>query len=258
MDDRPSTIYSTIAVASQTDAASTELMEQMVRALDRILALDLESFAATRSLPAACFSLWDEALTAYDAYVEHIVDAEGWEVTCRRGCAACCQHELARGVTTLEALAIYRQVHGWRDIDALYQQCATNSASFQTLLMKQMRRDARPLEPDDPRLVEAHLEYNRLERACPFLDQAEGACRIYPVRPLVCRFFFNLSPAAWCTPTHPNYLRRETRGIDAHRAVKQRMQEIDRRLGIRTLNFLAGAFVSIAADVMDGKPIGTH
>lgn len=127
--------------------------------------------------------------------------------------------------------------------------------TFQRLLAEEMRADPQPLEPDDPRITRAHLQYNRLQRPCAFLDQAHGACRIYPVRPLVCRYFFNLSPAEWCTPDHASYLDRETRCIDPYKAVKECLNAVNRRLGVRVLNFLSGAFVSIAGEVMEGRPL---
>jgi Fe-S-cluster containining protein len=249
-------IYQTIAVASQTDATANACMARMLDSLDGLLALDLEGFAARRTLPAPWRALWAEALAAYDAYIDHILAAEHWQPTCRRGCSACCRHELARGVGALEALAIYDRVHGWPDVDDLYRQCVENAAAFQRLLLGRLEADPRPLGPDDERVLDAHLAYNALERPCAFLDRATGACRIYPVRPLVCRFFFNFSPADWCAPSHRAYLERDARGIDPHRAAKQRLDAINRRLGVRMLNFLSGAFATTAAEVMQGRPVG--
>jgi Fe-S-cluster containining protein len=158
-------------------------------------------------------------------------------------------------VGAIEALAIYHHVHPWSDVDAVYRRSAENAAVFQRLLIEQLKADPRPLAGGDPRILAAHLAYNRLERPCPFLDLETGACRIYPVRPLVCRFFFSLSPAPMCSPAHAGYLDRDTRCIDPHNAIKARIDEIDRRLGLRVLNFLAGAFARVVADVLEGRPI---
>ncbi len=248
-------LYQKVEVPSQTSETARQYMAQMVDSLDAILELDLASFAANKTLPAKLFELLSEALDCYDHYIEHIVTAEGWDVSCRRGCSACCEHELARGVTALEALNIYRHVRDWEDIGSLYEHAAENAVTFQQLLAEEMRREPGPLGPDDPRVTKAHLAYNRLKRPCPFLDREQGACRIYPVRPLVCRFFFNLSPAEWCDPDHEGYLKRETRCMDPYTAVQERLHAINQRLGIRVLHFLSGAFMTLAGNVMEGKPL---
>jgi Fe-S-cluster containining protein len=249
-------IERSVTVQSQTDETARQHMAQMLGYLDAILALEgLEDFAKTKTLPTRLFALWVAALDCYDKYIEYIISAEGWQISCRRGCSACCQHELARGVTALEAIAIYRYVRSWKDIETLYEHSGQNMVTFQQLLAAEIQADPRPLEPNDPRIVSAHLQYNQLQRPCAFLDQEQGVCRIYPVRPIVCRFFFNLSPAEWCVPTHEAYLERDTRGIDPHSVVKERIDAINKRLGVRVLHFLAGAFVSIAGEVMEGQPL---
>lgn len=249
------TPYQQIEVESQTDDTARQCMADMLGHLDGILALDLEAFAETRTLPAKLFELWPAALECYDRYMDYIIATEGWQISCRRGCSACCEHELARGVTALEALTIYCYVRGWGDIETVYETSGQNMLAFQRLLAAEMRADPRPLAPDDARVTRAHLQYNRLQRPCAFLDKEKGACRIYPVRPMVCRYFFNLSAAEWCAPDHASYLKRETRCIDPYQAVKERLKAINQRLGVRALNFLAGAFVAIAGEVMEGRPL---
>jgi Fe-S-cluster containining protein len=217
----------------------------------------LESFAETGALPGRVFDEFSAALECYDRFIAYILEAEGLHATCDKGCSSCCGHELARGVTTLEAIHIYRHVRPWRDVGAVYEGCGENSVAFQRLLAEAIRADPGPLGPDDPRIVEAHLKYNRLRRPCPFLDPHAGACRIYPVRPFVCRHFFSLSPAEWCDPGHGSYLDRDTRCIEPYTRIKECIEAIDRRFGIRILNFLSGAFVTIAGDVMGARPVVT-
>jgi Fe-S-cluster containining protein len=242
---------------SQNDDESKACMAEMIARLEAILALDgLERFATERTLPEAFFSEYAAALDAYDRYIAHIIAAEPLAVTCKAGCDACCRHELARGVTPVEILAIYRLVRPWDDIGAVYEAAGESAVAFQRLLKEQIEADPRPLAPsDDPRVLEAHLRYNQLQRPCAFLDQGNGVCRIYPVRPLVCRWFYNLSPAEWCAPPHPHHLHRNAVGIDPYREVNRLMSAISRRLGVETLNYLPGAFAHLAGDVMQGRPI---
>jgi Fe-S-cluster containining protein len=246
-----------IAAKSLGDEVAWEQMARMSDHLGSILAVGgLESFAGRGALPVRVFDEFSAALQCYDLFIAHVLKAEGWNVTCRRGCTSCC-HDLARGVTALEAIHIYRYVRPWRDVNAVYEGCGENSVVFQRLLAEEIRVTPGPLGPDDPRIVAAHVKYNRLVRPCPFLDRKEGACRIYPVRPFVCRHFFSLSPAGWCDPGHSSYLDRDTRCIEPHVQIKEHMKAINRRFGIRTLNFLSGAFVTIAGDVMNGRPLVT-
>jgi Fe-S-cluster containining protein len=241
---------------SQNDPEAKASMAEMIARLETILAMDgLERFATDRTLPAAFFAEYAAALQAYDRYIAHIIAAEPLAVSCKAGCDACCRHELARGVTPVEILAIYGLVRGWEDIGAIYEAAGESAVAFQRLLKQQLEADPGPLGGDDPRVYAAHLEYNQLQRPCAFLDPEEGVCRIYPVRPLVCRWFYNLSPAEWCVPSHPRYRDRDAVGIDPYREVNRLIAAISERLGVKTLNYLPGAFAHISGDVMGGRPI---
>jgi Fe-S-cluster containining protein len=238
------------------DPAAVAEMAAMADALRAMLALPgLEEFRTTRTLPAEFFSHWAAALAAYDRYVAHLLATDGRPVTCQAGCATCCRHELARGVTGVELLAIYRHVRPWSDIGALYEAAGENAVAFQRVLHAEVKQTGEPLVAEDPRVFQAHLAYNRLERPCAFLDDAAGLCRIYPVRPLVCRWFHNRSPAAWCAPDHPDYLARDALGIDPDREVNDLIADLDRRLGLSLVNYLAGAFVQLGGDVLGGAPV---
>ena len=240
-----------VAVPSQDDAVSQELMTEMLQHLEIILALpDLESFPKTKKLPAKLFEHLDLALDCYDRYIDHIIIGEKWQVSCYKGCSACCKYELARGITVLEVINIYRYVRSWPDIEDIYEQNGKNMVVFQQLLAKELSGHPESLQPDDPRIVEAHLKYNSLQRRCAFLDNEQGICRSYPVRPIVCRFFFSLSPVEICLQDHPAYHGRNAVGIDPSESVKESMVLICKRLQVGILNFLSGAFVSIAGDVM--------
>ena len=249
-----------ISAASQTDATARECMTEMAQRLRAVLVLDgLDDFPRTRALPAAFFDEYSAALAAYDRYIAHVVEARGFEISCCAGCSACCRHELARGITVVEVIAIYRLVRGWADIGSVYKAAGENAVAFQRLLHAEMQRDPQPLAAaDDPRVLAAHLAYNRQQRPCPFLDQEQGLCRVYPVRPLVCRWFLNLSPPQWCEPVHPRHRERDAVGVYPHGEIDELMAAIGERLGIRSVNYLAGAFVHIAGDVMEGRSIGSR
>lgn len=241
---------------SQQDAQSQAAMHEMALRLRRMLETEgLEGFRRSQRIHGRFFIEYQAALVSYDRYIAHIIATEPLAISCRAGCAACCRHELARGVTPVEILAIYRLVRSWPDIGVLYEACGDNAVAFQGLLSAELSADPRPLEDADPRVLAAHLAYNRLERPCAFLDTEQGRCRIYPVRPLVCRWFYNLSPADWCRPSHAKYLERDAVGIDPYREINELMGAISLRLGIETLNYLSGAFVHIAGDILRGQSL---
>jgi Fe-S-cluster containining protein len=248
--------YRLVTASAQTDSLSTELMAEMAGHLEEILAIDgLEGVVQHRAIPGRAIAAFDKALAAYDCYIAHVLDAEALPVTCAAGCAACCRHELARGVTPFEIIRIYCEVRSWADIGEVYERAGESAVAFKRLLLERLEADPSPLAPDDQRILDAHLAYNRLGLPCAFLDRDRGACRIYAVRPLVCRWFFNLSPAEWCRPSHPDYLRRDCVGIDPHARIKGLLTALGERLGVRTLNYLPGAFAYVAGDLFGGAPV---
>ena len=103
--------------------------------------------------------------------------------------------------------------------------------------------------------VEAHVEFNARNRPCGFLDQASGCCRIYPVRPIACRYFFSLDPPEMCTPTHEMYLKRRTRTVHLPEEMHELLMKVGHRLGFRPLNYLSGAFCGFTAEVMHSRQV---
>ena len=234
---------------------SKDMQQTMVNSLTAIEGMDgLSSFVETKRLPQGFFDQLARFYEAYDRYIDHVIASENLAVSCQSGCGACCEYELARGVSALEALHIYHHIRSWPDIGDIYEACGANMVTFQKLLYGLIQRDGQPLTPEDPRIHEAHMAYIQLKRPCAFLDRDSGQCRIYPVRPIVCRFFFSFSPAQWCNIGHPNWPQRDSRHINLPQEAKVHLEAINARLNIRTLNFLAGAFVTTAGDVMQGAP----
>ncbi len=240
-------------VHSMKSDNNIESMAQSLAHIERLKGL--ESFVTTKTLPRQLFSHLDSFFEAYDLYIDDVIASEQLRVTCQSGCSACCRYELARGVSALEAIYIYHHVRTWTDVGAVYDACGENMVTFQKLLFSIVKRDGTQLASDDDRIVAAHVAYNNLKRPCAFLDCATGKCRIYPVRPIVCRFFFCLTPAKWCAIDHPKWQAREGRHVNPPEEIKQQLFAINTRLSIRSLNFLSGAFVTVAGEVMNGETI---
>ena len=94
---------------------------------------------------------WRQVATKVDTFVDHVEDAYRKEMRCAAGCAACCQQDLT--VLLPEAIALIAAIEGL-------------PPDIRNTLA---RAGARPSAPP-----------------CAFLDDA-GRCRIYPLRPIVCR-----------------------------------------------------------------------
>lgn len=98
---------------------------------------------------------YEQLLQKVDAHAARVTEAHGAELACRPGCSGCCHRSLT--VFPLEAA----RIAAWVAQEGL----------------------AEPTEGDalvHPLTVVADSE------PCAFLDPA-GRCRVYPVRPLICR-----------------------------------------------------------------------
>lgn len=122
-----------------------------------------------------------------------MIAGQGWELACRRGCNSCCEEpimvyrpEAARVARWLdrpenaEARAAFRAAYpAWRDRQG--DTPARLSATFAN-------------HPD--RYVEAHKAAWAKRILCAF--NVDGACSIYPVRPINCRTAHALDTSEHC------------------------------------------------------------
>ncbi len=234
-----------------------EQIAEMTRELQALLAVPgLELFMQTRELPAAFFGHLNAALACYDRLIEFATrfDGSARDIQCKKGCCNCCI-DLVRGIFTAEIINIYHFVRAWPDVREVFEYHRESAERFMEILASMLRPGESSFGELDPRIVEAHVEYNRLERPCGFLDTQTGCCRIYPVRPIACRYFFSLDPPETCTPSHERYLRRHTRFVHLPVEIHRLLMEVGHRLGFRPLNYLSGAFCGFAAEVMRSRPI---
>lgn len=242
---------------AQNEPFFVEQIAEMTRRLTAARDLPgLEQFAQNRSLPAAYFEHLNAALACFDRIIDFILAYDGTDkqVKCSKGCCNCCI-DLVRGISAPEIANIYHHVRAWPDARRLFEYFRTSAGMFMEILASKMKPGDKPITGDDPRVEEAHREYNLKNRPCGFLDQESGCCRIYPVRPIACRYFFSLDPPENCTPLSPRYFNRDTRTVHLPPEVHGLLLEIGARLGFRPLNYLSGAFCGFAAEVMQTRPI---
>lgn len=242
---------------AKREAWYAELVARIRRHLEIVRDLPgLGEFRQTRTLPAEFFEHFNAALAVYDELIDRAlaVDERGAEVKCTKGCCNCCI-DLVRGMTTPEVINIYHHVRTWPDVRQLFEYHRDSAEQFMEILASKIRTGEAPPDGRDPRIAEAHVEFNRLNRRCGFLDPQTGCCRIYAVRPLACRYFFSLDPPETCSPLHVLYLQRRTRTVHLPEEIHALIREIDHKFGFRPLNYLSGAFCQFAAEVMRTQPI---
>jgi Fe-S-cluster containining protein len=130
-----------------------------------------------------------EIVPALQGLVNAVVEAAeaGKEVSCRKGCGACCRQlvpvSLSEGERLLQVVAAMPA--GRRD--ALKTKFAAAEAAIDAagLTARGQRSDR-----------ELSAAYFALRVPCPFLE--DESCSIHPERPLVCREYLVTSPAALC------------------------------------------------------------
>ena len=216
---------------------------------------ELPKFRETRKLPQAFFEHFNAFLACYDELIEQVLvhTGDGKRIQCTAGCANCCI-DLVRGLTTPEMINIYHHVRPWPDAKQLFEYHRESAETFSHMLLKRMM-PGQPPTGDDDSVAEAHMEYNQLRRPCGFLDQEKGMCRIYPVRPIACRYFFSFDPPETCTPTHPQYFNRAVRLVHMPAEIDALLREVQKAFGFGVLNYLSGAFCEFTAQVMRIKLI---
>jgi len=234
-----------------------ECVADMRRHLQAVRDLpELLQFTQTRALPAAFFEHYNAFLAAYDRLIDYVLKYQGEErqIQCKKGCCNCCI-DLVRGITTSEIINIYHHVRPWPDVKQIFEYHRDSAELFTAILLRKIRPGEPPPDPRDQRIAQAHIEFNLQNRPCGFLDRQTGCCRIYPVRPIACRYFFSFDPPDACTPHSEKYLTRRTRTVHLPEEIHVLLREIDRRCGWRPLNYLAGAFCQFAAEVMRTRPV---
>lgn len=122
--------------------------------------------------------------------------AQGRQVSCRKGCDACCRAQPVP-VTPAETWALTRLVQSLPD--SLRQRVLARFAAGAERLREAGLSAA--LLRDDPTIDATHARamvdaYIRLALPCPFLEG--GACSIHARRPFVCRQYLVTSPPTLC------------------------------------------------------------
>ncbi|HMG21314.1 MAG TPA: hypothetical protein VK607_08365 [Kofleriaceae bacterium] len=143
--------------------------------------------------------LQDEVDRGVDARAEMIA-AQGWEVACKRGCNNCCEEPIM--IFRPEAARVAR----WLDRPENAEVRAAFRAAYPAWRDRQGDTPARlsaTFANHPESYVQAHKDAWAKRILCAF--NVDGACSIYPVRPINCRTGHALDTSEHCHggATHP-------------------------------------------------------
>jgi Fe-S-cluster containining protein len=162
----------------------------------------MERFVETGRFPASIFEQMQGFRQTYDGFVGTVLARERMHVYCEKGCSTCCI-EMPTGVEPLEIMEIYDRVREWPDFRDILTRSGEAVRSFNEIFRSMGRMEGGFRNPDAQATV--LRRYASLRLPCVFLDRDGGFCRIYDIRPMICRAVFSLSHPSLCNPAHPEY-----------------------------------------------------
>ena len=128
-----------------------------------------------------------------------------YDVTCRKGCSACCHQFISVTVSHAALVAdfLYANKKAMANFRSSYEawlKSFENSPEAAAVLreLETNTTQAAAMRHDKQELLAA---YHKLDIPCPFLDS--GECSIRAVRPVSCAAYFAVSPVERCLPDSP-------------------------------------------------------
>jgi len=141
-------------------------------------------------------------------------ESKGETVTCHIGCSFCCVEQVQASLQECEAIVYYLYKHerALRAFLRRYPQWHSEVGRHEAIIEKLSQRYNEMVQSEfSEESMQAYLQegtiYASLNILCPFLNDSK--CLIYEVRPLVCANLVATTPAEWCNPTNPNWIRRK-------------------------------------------------
>jgi len=136
--------------------------------------------------------------------VEKDIRQKGAEISCRKGCGACCRQHVPISPAEARLLAdiVENMPEPARDLMKTRFEDAARRLKESGVLDRAMNYHRLPAEE----IKAMVLDYFKLGIACPFLE--DEACSIHPFRPLICREYLVISPPEYCSTLDEEHLQR--------------------------------------------------
>jgi Fe-S-cluster containining protein len=169
---------------------------------------DLEQKAPASPLDPAFTKVYFEMLGLFEQFQKEVVAHSGLTVACGKGCRTCCFHWV-EDVYSFEAelIADHIRRHLPDRIERIISVCREDEGQLEimddvvTAKLAEVADEAEAEEIDQVDLLLA--SFYQLRRPCILLND-DGACGIYPVRPLTCRIYMSFSDPSYCDPSYIN------------------------------------------------------
>jgi Fe-S-cluster containining protein len=152
------------------------------------------------------------------------VNAEGYEISCRAGCGACCRQLVPISFFEADALATWirslppEQQAG---IEARFVHALKQLAESDVLSRLDPENLPRAASPEESQLS---FDYLAQRVPCPFLDNE--SCGIHPIRPIVCREYLVTTPPEFCASPTPETVRRVPMPVQLSVALERQGQRL--------------------------------
>jgi len=160
--------------------------------------LAVETDIAVPAAPAPAEAVLPALRTLINATVGAVEGrerSEGREISCRKGCGACCRQLVPISQTERRAIRALVAAQPKPRRKALMQRFAAAGQALRSVGLADELLD--PAKRAGWQDRELSLAYFALGLACPFLE--DESCSIHPDRPLVCREYSVTSPASLCS-----------------------------------------------------------
>ncbi|MFP4417254.1 MAG: YkgJ family cysteine cluster protein [Chitinispirillaceae bacterium] len=174
---------------------------------DRIVE-SIESLAESNLFPedGAFVRQYQSIMQLLGKYQDAVISGTDYHVSCGKGCSTCCYHWV-EDVYSFEArmIAAYIRETTPQEVDRIIAICRKDEEQLimiqevvdHTISLNRKEIEAEGIDPVDLLLA----SFYQLKRPCPLLS-TDGICTIYPLRPLTCRIYVNLSDPHFCDPRY--------------------------------------------------------
>src|SRR3954470_12221103 len=180
---------SKLNIKSENQIDATVRLSLNGRPVDIKMSVPTGPTTAARMLPI----FRSVAETIIDATVKH-VNEQGFEVSCKKGCGACCRQLVP--ISETEARSLKNLVDNMPDSrrsEVIERFRSARERVENAGLAEALSSDQKPTGQIFKELA---LEYFHLGIPCPFL--VDESCSIHPQRPIVCREYLAVSPPENC------------------------------------------------------------
>lgn len=124
--------------------------------------------------------------------LDRLRSEDGIVPSCKSGCSHCCRYHILTNIAEVQTVVQYVK----RELSAEQ----INDLRLRTQQWHEWD-NSRPGRPSA--VIDERTDFSRYEHCCPLV--VNGACSVYPVRPVVCRaHFVSSSPRACCAAHDPD------------------------------------------------------